>query len=109
MPEIEVSDDQIRDLRAFLYGAGDSPRDVGATASLFLDLLEAFLTAAICRPSTASAELRRVEARRVAGALIRNHEIAAIHRLGPRLLRLDPLLPLSIVRAAISRTRTATS
>ncbi len=108
VPEIEVSDDQIRDLRAFLYGAGDSPRDVGATASLFLDLLEAFLSGD-GRPSTASAELRRVEARRVAGALIRNHEIAAIHRLGPRLLRLDPLLPLSIVRAAISRTRTATS
>jgi glycosyltransferase involved in cell wall biosynthesis len=104
LPNAAVDESDVRDLRALFHGGGDVPADPLATATLYLDLLDAFLAR---RASTGSqrAQLERDEAQRVLGVLSRTDNVTRGRRLIVRLLRLDPTLPLHAAVAAASRTR----
>jgi glycosyltransferase involved in cell wall biosynthesis len=99
IPDVRLDESLVRELRALFYGGGELPRDPVETASLYLDLLDAFLNR-IDPGVTGYAALKRAEAMRVVSALSRSGNIVRGHRLAMRLLKLDPALPLR----AISRS-----
>jgi glycosyltransferase involved in cell wall biosynthesis len=102
LPEVEIEQSHVRDLRALLYGGGELLRDPVETASLYLDLLDVFLNRGNAGGADQAA-LKHAEARRVLAALTRTGSIARGRKLALRLLRLDPALPVRAVSFAASR------
>jgi hypothetical protein len=104
LPGAYVHESDVGYLRALFHGSGDLPPDPVATVTLYLDLLDAFLGRR-ASTDTQRSTLKRVEARRVLGALSRTGNMARGSKLMVRLLRLDPTLPLRAIGAAAARTR----
>jgi glycosyltransferase involved in cell wall biosynthesis len=102
LPDVHLDESHVRDLRALFYGGGQLPRDPIETASLYLDLLDAFLNRAD-RRATDHTALKRAEAMHVLSALTHSGNVVRGRRLAMRLLRLDPALPLRAVSHTLSR------